>query len=238
MSDRLHPSRAACPAATSMGHMATTALAVPPCSSSRRCRPTPNSSARTNKSCIVLWMAGGPSQHGHLGPQARQRQERRPLPADRDLGPGCQDQRAHAHFAKQMHHLNVIRSLDSKEGNHDRGTYMMHTGYAPNPTVVHPGLGSICSLELGEKLENFDLPHCISINRRVRGGIPGNVVLAVRGPEPERADRQSCSRPRMSTAGGINRRLEMLGHVEDNSSASSAARRPSITSPSMPKRSG
>ena len=33
--------------------------------------------------------------------------------------------------AKQMKHLNVIRSLNSKEGNHDRGTYMMHTGYSP-----------------------------------------------------------------------------------------------------------
>ena len=33
--------------------------------------------------------------------------------------------------AQQFKHLSVIRSLDSKEGNHDRGTYMMHTGYAP-----------------------------------------------------------------------------------------------------------
>ena len=68
-----------------------------------------------------------------------------------------------------MHHLNVIRSLNSKEGNHDRGTYMMHTGYAPNPTVVHPSFGSVCSYELGDKLENFDLPHCISINTPGQG---------------------------------------------------------------------
>ncbi len=37
-------------------------------------------------------------------------------------------------MAKQMHHMNIIRSLDSNEGNHDRGTYLMHSGYAPNPT--------------------------------------------------------------------------------------------------------
>lgn len=37
-------------------------------------------------------------------------------------------------MAKQMHHMNIIRLLDSKEGNHDRGTYLMHSGYAPNPT--------------------------------------------------------------------------------------------------------
>ena len=40
----------------------------------------------------------------------------------------------------------------------------MHTGYAPNPTVVHPGWGSVCAMELGERLEHFDLPHCIAIN--------------------------------------------------------------------------
>ena len=93
--------------------------------------------------------------------------------------------------AKQMKHLSIIRSLDSKEGNHDRGTYMMHTGYAPNPTVVHPSFGSVCSYELGEKLENFDLPHCISINTPGEGaGLPRDGALAVRGPEPQRADRQ------------------------------------------------
>ena len=63
-----------------------------------------------------------------------------------------------------MHHLSILRSLDSKEGNHERGNYLMHTGYAPNPTVVHPGWGSVCAMELGERLEHFDLPHCIAIN--------------------------------------------------------------------------
>ena len=51
--------------------------------------------------------------------------------------------------AKQMHHLSILRSLDSKEGNHDRGNYLMHTGYAPNPTVVHPGWGSVLRTRAG-----------------------------------------------------------------------------------------
>jgi len=40
----------------------------------------------------------------------------------------------------------------------------MHTGYAPNPTVIHPNFGSVCSYEVGEKMPSFDLPHFISIN--------------------------------------------------------------------------
>ena len=31
--------------------------------------------------------------------------------------------------------------MSSKEGNHVRAQYFVHTGYAPNPTVVHPSLG-------------------------------------------------------------------------------------------------
>ncbi len=88
--------------------------------------------------------------------------------------------------------MNIIRSLDSKEGNHDRGTYLMHSGYAPNPTVVHPGWGSIAAYELGEQLKNFDLPHCVAINEPGMGaGFLGYVVLTVRHPEPKRPDRQS-----------------------------------------------
>ncbi len=42
---------------------------------------------------------------------------------------------------------------------------MMHTGYSPNPTVVHPSFGSVISYELGEHLgPDFALPHAISIN--------------------------------------------------------------------------
>ena len=33
---------------------------------------------------------------------------------------------------------SVVRSLVSKEGDHERGTYLMKTGYRPDPTVEHP----------------------------------------------------------------------------------------------------
>ena len=36
----------------------------------------------------------------------------------------------------------------SKEGDHERGTYLMKTGYRPDPTVVHPSIGAICCHEL------------------------------------------------------------------------------------------
>ena len=41
-------------------------------------------------------------------------------------------------LAEQMGSIALIRSLVSKEGDHERGTYIVKTGYRPDPTVVHP----------------------------------------------------------------------------------------------------
>ena len=142
--------------------------------------------------------------------------------------------------AKQFKHLSVIRSLDSKEGNHDRGTYMMHTGYQPNPTVVHPNFGSVCSYELGEKMPDFDLPHCISINTPSQGaGLPRDVALAVHGRRTPTPRSPTSSPPRGSTTSppgppdsDAQRDREELPEPE------ARARRPTTTRRFTPRRSG
>ena len=48
------------------------------------------------------------------------------------------------------------------KGNHSRAKYLMHTGYAPNPTVTHPALGALVSHEIGR--EGFDLPNFVQVN--------------------------------------------------------------------------
>ncbi len=64
-------------------------------------------------------------------------------------------------LAEQADKLAVVRSMTSKEGNHDRGQYLMHTGYAPSVTVKHPSLGAWVSHELGDA--TFELPNFVSI---------------------------------------------------------------------------
>jgi hypothetical protein len=51
--------------------------------------------------------------------------------------------------------------MTSKEGNHDRAQHLLHTGYAPNPTVAYPSLGSWVAHERGDA--DADLPHFVSI---------------------------------------------------------------------------
>src|SRR4051794_25389544 len=152
-----------------LGHLASSAVALPALSLVGALEANAAELARRNKSCILLWMGGGPSHLDtwDLKPDSEKNGgEFRPIATS---APGVKISEHLPTVARQMKHLSVIRSLNSKEGNHDRGEYMMHTGYSPNPTVVHPSFGSVLSYQLGEKLENFDLPHCISINRPSEG---------------------------------------------------------------------
>ena len=198
------------------GHMATTALALPAMQFFGSMQAQAAELKRNNKSCILLWMGGGPSHMDtwDLKPESEKNGgEFKPIATS---APGVQICEHLPRIAKQFKHLNVIRSLDSKEGNHDRGTYMMHTGYQPNPTVVHPGFGSVLSQELGEKLQNFDLPHCISINSPGQGaGFLGmtHAPFVVQNPNSPVANLQP---PKGVDEQRMDRRVRMLSLVEGN----------------------
>src|SRR5436853_12916 len=64
-------------------------------------------------------------------------------------------------LAGVMNELAVIRSMTSKEGNHGRATYLLHTSYPPSGGIVHPGFGTLVAKELGDAA--FDLPQFVSI---------------------------------------------------------------------------
>jgi hypothetical protein len=197
-----------------MGHLATTALSVPAIQFFSSLQANAQQLRKANRSCIVLWMAGGPSSIDiwDLKPEHKNGGPFRPIETSAS---GVKISEHMPNVAKQMHHLSVIRSLNSKEGNHERGTYVMHTGYSPNPTVVHPGWGSYCALELGEKLENFDLPHCISINSpSVGAGFLGMsyAPFVVQNPNAPVANLRP---PKDVDSWRLKRRIEMLAIDED-----------------------
>lgn len=66
-------------------------------------------------------------------------------------------------LAEYANRFSLIRSMTSKEGNHDRARHLIHTGYAPQGAVQQAALGSILWKEKGKS--DFDLPHFVAINR-------------------------------------------------------------------------
>ncbi|HWA98730.1 MAG TPA: DUF1501 domain-containing protein [Pirellulales bacterium] len=115
---------------------------------------------RQGKSCILLWMNGGPSHIDTFDPKPGSKTGG-PFKAIDTSAPGVKICEHLPQLAEQAKHLAIIRSMTSKEGNHDRGQYLMHTGYAPSGTLKHPSLGAWVSHELGDPA--FELPNFVSI---------------------------------------------------------------------------
>src|SRR5258708_3006266 len=119
-----------------------------------------NELRKTGKSCILLWMAGGPSQFETFDPKPGTSSQG-PTKAIPTSVPGIQVAEHWPRVATETNELAIIRSLTSTEGNHGRATYLLHTGYSPSGGIVHPGFGSVVASELGQA--NFDLPQFVSI---------------------------------------------------------------------------
>lgn len=120
-------------------------------------------SPRPKRSCILLWMNGGPSQtdtfdlkpeHANGGPF--QPIETRTL--------GIQYSEHLPETAKWSDHLAVVRSMSTKEGDHGRARDNLRTGYFPQASIQFPVLGSLVAKEAGE--QTGELPNYVSIFSR------------------------------------------------------------------------
>src|SRR4051812_23570690 len=81
-----------------------------------------------HKSCILLWMEGGPSQKDtfDMKPGTKDAGEFKPITTS---VPGIQISEHFPKFAQQMQHAAILRSMSTPEGAHARAMYYMHTGY-------------------------------------------------------------------------------------------------------------
>jgi hypothetical protein len=112
------------------------------------------------KACILLWLNGGPSHIDTFDPKPG-RPTGGTFKAIKTKTPGLELSEHLPQLAERSDKLCVLRGMSSKEGNHQRAQYFVHTGYAPNPTVVHPSLGGWTSARMGDS--NADLPEFVSI---------------------------------------------------------------------------
>jgi RNA polymerase sigma factor (sigma-70 family) len=98
---------------------------------------------------IILWMSGGPSQIDTFDPK----------PGNLNGGPfktvntAIKDVLFCEHLpklAKLADRLTVIRGLSHGEADHQRGSYLMGTGYLHDNETNHPHLGSVLAKELAD----------------------------------------------------------------------------------------
>jgi uncharacterized protein (DUF1501 family) len=90
--------------------------------------------------CIVLWMNGGPSHLETFDP--KRGKVAGPFQSIATRQQGVRFGQYLPQLAERADQLAVIRGMTSKEGNHQRARYLLHTGYAPSPTVRHPSIGA------------------------------------------------------------------------------------------------
>jgi hypothetical protein len=136
------------------------------------------------QSVILLWLAGGPSQLETFDPHPGTliAGDTRAIPTNVkniQLAQGLE------RLAEVMDSVSLVRSMVSKEGDHERGTYLMKTGYRPDPTAVHPSIGAICCHELPKG--TTEIPRHVSIlpgRWPSRGGFLGDEYDAFKTDDP------------------------------------------------------
>jgi hypothetical protein len=128
------------------------------------------------KSCILLWMDGGPSHHDTFDPKPDAPSDvRGELKAINTSVAGIQVSEKFPRFARLMQHAALLRGMSTEEGDHNRARVHLHTGYRPGAGgTTYPGLGSTVAAELPRP--NSPLPNFVVT------GTPGAKVSFLTDP--------------------------------------------------------
>jgi len=117
---------------------------------------------KNTKSVILLWMGGGPSTIDlwDLKPNTPTGGPFKGISTSAD---GIQICEHLPLLSQQMHHMSIVRSMSTREADHTRGRYYMHTGFVPNPSIEHPSYGSVVSHELLKFVPELEIPAFVSV---------------------------------------------------------------------------
>jgi uncharacterized protein (DUF1501 family) len=115
------------------------------------------------RSCIVLWMNGGPSQLDTFDPKPGHANGG-PFKATDTAAAGVRVGEHLPKVADRMKELAVIRSMSTKEGDHGRATLHLRTGNLPQGAIEFPVFGSLVAKE--KEAADADLPGFVSVGPR------------------------------------------------------------------------
>jgi hypothetical protein len=111
----------------------------------------PNPAAKA-KSCILLWLDGGPShlETFDLKPDAPA-EVRGPFQPIKTKVPGVDICELLPNTAKLADKIAIVRSVTSPLGEHGLANHYLLTGYKPSPVLQYPSLGSVLAEVRGDR---------------------------------------------------------------------------------------
>lgn len=166
------------------------------------------------KSCILLWMDGGPSQQHTFDPKPNGEFRAAPTSV-----PGIQIVEHLPQLAQCMNDMAILRSMKTDINDHYNAKYFLHTGFRRVTGLEHPAIGCISSHQLGNPSSN--MPAFVTIDAgydlRVDGGRLYRSVPAYLGPQhaPLTVNQPDRGLENLrSTGSNLDARLEMLAGSE------------------------
>lgn len=142
------------------------------------------------KSCILIWLDGGPSHIDLFDPKPDAPAEiRGPFKPAATSVPGIQIGEYLPEIGKWMNEIALVRSMTHPLGEHNFGSHYMLTGYKPTPVLSYPSYGSVLAHLRGTA---GVLPPYIAIpdpNSEARAGfLPATCRPFEVGGDPSRPD--------------------------------------------------
>jgi uncharacterized protein (DUF1501 family) len=134
-----------------------------------------------SRSLLTIWLEGGPSQLETWDPHPKLSQCEL-LPTR--IG-GASLASFYPRLAEQVHLLSLIRSISSKEGDHERATSTLKTGHRPEAGVEYPSLGSLATMRLPPS--GLQIPAHVSLVKSqwpARSGMLGSRYDAFKVADP------------------------------------------------------
>lgn len=114
------------------------------------------------KSVIYLFMSGGMSHLDTFDLKPKRKEVQGPVEALPSKADGILVSHYLPRTAQVMDKVCVINSMNSNQGAHEQGQYLLHTGYAARGTIKHPTLGAWV-LRLGGRL-NPQIPGYVAVD--------------------------------------------------------------------------
>ena len=184
------------------------------------------------KSCILIWLDGGPSHLETFDPKPDAPEEvRGPLETIATNVAGVRIGECFERTSQVMDKLAIVRSMTSPLGEHNFGTHYLMTGYKPSPALEYPTFGA--TVTQVRKQAGVLPPHIavptFSGNVTGNGFLPSATAPFSVGGNPDRPDfkvrdldfYRGLDLTRLDRRSQIVRALNEFGRAQDAAAAPS-----------------